>query len=153
MVRKITRSSVALWLSVFVLVVAIVSMLIPPTHWLEVDVHVPNQTAGDEIVLQVRRVIRRDFFARWTVTVRETYNGNLVVATATGAGAYSPGADLPLPTTLEWWTGGAHASVDEPGNYVIETFWEIVPRFFPFIVKRYRVDSNAFRVLPGKGGF
>ena len=98
----------------------------PAAFWFDVRrVVVFDAPAGAEVLMEVDRVIHRDFIADWSAIVRRWQDGAWVVeCVGRGKMNYSPGSALPDPVTLRWWTDGACRTL-EPGRYFISTIWTI----------------------------
>lgn len=98
---------------------------------------------GEEIFMEVERIIMGEFVADWSVVVRwRGEDGWEVSCVANGRGNYKPEFQLPDPMTLSWWTGGQCAT-PPPGEIFITTLWKIEARpEQPTIV----VSSNVFRI-------
>lgn len=133
--------AVTLWLSFF-----LISNLWPTSYWFEVShIYVSDTKVGEDPEMLVVRKIKRQFYAQWTVVLREvTPDGPVVVCTRQGASIYEVDAQLPEPLFLSWW---AYPGCDniKPGRYYITTTWKIGEGgFLPYKLKR--VDSNIFTI-------
>ena len=116
----------------------------PASWWLRNAVtFVHDAQVGAPVFMDVEREIRRPFLAEWTVIVRKLENNGWSVAcTAHGKGNYLPGAALPDPLTLEWWTDG-QCSHPPPGRLYLTTIWRIDG---PAGKRPVVVTSNVFEV-------
>lgn len=149
-VGRISRS-IERWFYIIAAVVAVVLWTLPPTLWLEVrTVYVPDRPQG-QFDMDVDRVIHRAFEGEYTTALR-TFPDRTVICTGDGALRYDPGAKLPDPVELAWWTNGgcSDRSVNPNERYIISTTWEIDA--IPFFTKRVTVESNPFLVLPPELG-
>lgn len=122
----------------------------PPSWWLEVRaVRVFDGPAMAEVVMDVDRIIHRDFVANWSALVRRwDGDGWTVYCTATGFGNYRPDATLPDPVTLNWWTNGKCPTLGT-GRYLITTIWTI--HADPLPDKIIQTDSNVFEIRQFEG--
>jgi len=117
----------------------------PASYWLEVQqIRVFNSVAGQPVLMAVDRVIKREFYATWTVRVRKIEDGGwLTACAAIGGGEYQPIATLPVGLDLGWWTDGRCQSLPA-GQYLANTTWQIEGGFLPD--KTISVDSNIFLI-------
>lgn len=117
----------------------------PGSWWFDVRrVVVFDAPAGVEILMEVDRVIHRDFVADWSAIVRRWTDGGWTVeCVGRGKSNYVPGAALPDPLTLAWWTDGACPTLP-PGRYFVSTIWTIRGGGLPD--KVVQVASNVFAV-------
>ena len=123
---------------------AVVSLW-PGSWWFDVRrVVVFDAPAGVEILMEVDRVIHREFIADWSAVVRRWEDGGWTVACAgRGKSNYRPDAVLPDPLTLSWWTDGACPTLPT-GRYFVSTIWTIRGGGLPD--KVVQVASNVFTV-------
>lgn len=130
----------ALWVIVWLTV-----NLWPSSFWLEVrQVQVFNSEEGQPVRMAVDRVIKRQFYAEWTVRVRRVQDdGWLTACAAVGGGTYEPIASLPVELDLGWWTDGRCQALPV-GQYLVNTTWRIEGGLLPD--KVISVDSNIFMV-------
>lgn len=119
----------------------------PASWWLDVRrVHVPTAKAGEQVTMEVSRIIKRDFVATWTVSIRTDDVDAQVVCSASAKSNYRDGANLPKGLTLDWWTNGGCKTLPA-GRYWIATDWDIhASGIWP--EKMVSADSNRFEVLP-----
>lgn len=118
----------------------------PPSWWLDLSkMHVDDVKAGQPIGIKIERTIERKTSASWLVMVhRVTSAGYESVCAANGLGLYKPGARLPEPLTLRWWTNNACDTLP-PGRYVITTQWDLKQPIVRSLITRV---SNEFEVTP-----
>lgn len=122
----------------------------PVSFWLDVrQVQVFNSQVGEPVRMAVNRVIKRQFYAEWSVRVRRIQeDGWLTACASSGSGTYEPVATFPVELDLEWWTDG-HCQALPAGEYLVNTTWRIEGGLLPDKVAS--VDSNIFRVTEKEG--
>ena len=118
----------------------------PAAFWLDVRrVVVFDAPAGAEVLMEVDRVIHREFIADWSAVVRRWEDGGWVVeCVGRGKSDYRPENALPDSVTLRWWTGGTCQTL-EPGRYFISTIWTIRGNY-SLPDKVVQAASNVFTV-------
>ena len=152
MARKL-REKMKKW-HVLILALWVVAWLVvnlwPVSFWLDVrQVQVFSAEAGQPVRMAVDRVIKRQFYAQWSVRVRKVEDGGwLTACAASGAGTYEPIATLPVSLDLGWWTDGRCQALPA-GEYLVNTTWRIEGGLLPDKVAS--VDSNIFRVTEPEG--
>lgn len=147
----------ALWGAVFSAIVAFAALawawLAPPSRWLDVrSVTILDASEGQPITLAVDRTIGRGGPGQFLVVARRrTPTGWLSVCeTPWIAFVYRPGADLPQPVTLDWWTRGQlHDVAGAPcritaGEWEIETTWRMEPPGYPDKVLTVRAPFTVW---------
>ena len=119
----------------------------PASRWLEVrSVRIADARVGQPIVMSVDRTIHRITDAAWSVSVKSLTSGkHSAVCSHDAFTRYRPGALLPIPVTLGWWTHGRCEALP-PGQYVVDTIWRIKT---PLLLgeKVVVVTSNIFEVV------
>lgn len=105
-----------------------VNVLPTSDYWLEPhSMIVADFEVGEDPTLVVYREIHRSVFGEWSTTIRKAeQTGWVIYCAASGSNRYKPEAQLPEPTTLNWWSNG-QCSIDEPGQYYITTTWTLFP--------------------------
>ncbi len=139
------------WMSLAIL------FLWPASFWFDVrNVHVFDAVQGEEPLMQIDRVIKRNFRAAWTVTVlREQKDGSFTTYTPCTTGLthndYRVGNALPDRLGLDWWTWDDDTFPvvcrPPPGRYKVNTVWVVTPDLLPR--KTIRSQSNVFKVIKG----
>lgn len=121
---------------------------VPAEFWFEVrSVHVHDTVAGVSPRMDLDRVIRRPFNARWIVTVmREGPGGGFYThCTAVGNHDYRPENILPPDLDLDWWTWPRVCELP-PGSFRVNAAWFM--RIDGWPPKTVRAGSNVFVVSP-----
>jgi hypothetical protein len=118
----------------------------PASYWFEPRrVAVFDAPTGVDVVMEVDRVIHRQFIADWSAIVRRWEDGAWTVeCVGRGKSDYHPESTLPDPLTLRWWTDGACPSL-RPGRYFVSTIWTIRGGY-TLPDKVVAVASNVFTV-------
>lgn len=147
--RAVKSWTMALSMFAAVLLWWILAVLPTSTWWFEAhSLAIPDSVYGEEIILDVERDIHRQVSGEWTVVVRRLRDGGWSqYCVARGTSDYVPGARLPEPLTLDWWTEGRCSRLS-PGTYIVTTSWVFEPRFTPTDRASPPLTSNPFRVLP-----
>jgi len=149
MVRRLVSSWIFTW-AAFLCVGAWWALHVLPRaeHWVQFgNMVVADVPLGDSVIMDVDRIIRRAAFGEWTVVLRrQQASGWNVHCTAEGQGDYFPGAALPDPLTLEWWTEG-QCEPKLPGLYFITTTWTFYPEWVAGPRVSLPLVSNTFRVV------
>lgn len=148
LVIRFLDSDRVFWLMVLLALLFVTAHALPASLWLVVEtVHVPNANLGEPVVLQVDRTIKRHFNGAFTVTIRQLGSTGWIpmCTTPTNAIPYRPDSELPVPTTLRWWTNG-HCVPLPKGSYVVETTWAVHTAWW-LPDKRVVNRSNVFEVL------
>lgn len=100
----------------------------PATNWLDVrSVSIADAVEGESPRLDVDRIIRRDFSARWSVDVRSIdpkSGATRVVCSAQGISRYLPNSEPIIGRDLDWWTSPRRCR-PEPGRYRVDALWMI----------------------------
>ena len=114
-------------------------------NWFRVSgITVPDVEHGQPIILSVSRTISRPFVGSWFSTVRSINpTGTEIVCAATGGTSYRTDAQLPKPTTLDWWTYPVKCQLP-PGQYRLDTTWQF--DVATGVTKTVTSESNIFRV-------
>ena len=133
--------SALLWLAIGTAVL----QLWPASYWFDVRrVYVSDPVLLGNAEMAVTREIKREFFARWHVTIKQWDGGWVSWCSANGAGNYTKQSKLPKHLDVAWWTTGQCPKMPL-GKYYITTVWNIeIPGLMPD--KRIVVDSNVFDV-------
>lgn len=121
---------------------------VPAEFWFEVrSVHIHDTVAGVSPRMDLDRVIRRPFSARWIVTVmRERPEGGFFThCSAAGVHDYRPENVLPPDLDLDWWTWPRVCEL-RPARYRVHAAWYLQIDGWP--PKTVRTQSNVFEVRP-----
>ena len=123
----------------------------PATDWFVVrNVSVPDFIAGSDPPVNYDRVIKKEFFGRWSVEVHgTTQSTNYAICTGSGQNHYEPTETLPdTGVSMSWFMGvdGWKKCSLKEGQYVLEITYLITPQGYP--EKLYTATSNIFRVAP-----
>lgn len=121
---------------------------VPPEFWFEVrSVEIADTVVGTSPRMDLDRVIRRPFSARWIVTVmREGPGGGFYTScTAVGSHDYRPENALPPDLDLDWWTWPRVCDLPV-GTYRVHAAWFLRVDSWP--PKSVRTQSNVFTVAP-----
>lgn len=115
----------------FLLVFAAFNFTVPASFWMQVHrLDVLDTKAGEPILIEYDRTIRRAFTADWRVKIRRATGDGLewVCATPSAREDYDSQSRLPEPVTLQWfaWTDERCYNLT-PGQYSITASWEINP--------------------------
>ena len=123
--------------------------MVPADEWMSVgEVTVLPTNEGRAPILEVARVIKKNFIGEWSVTLRRLEQGGSVVACeATGAHEYRTDSRLPAEINLDWWTAPVKCDL-RAGMYRVHTVWTVKAVGYPekYIIR----DSNVFEVRPAR---
>ena len=124
----------------------------PVSDWFVVkDIFVPDVTLGQDPVITVDRIIRKDFVAAWIVEVHSLVDGKWVLTCGgSGENNYKTTDELPPKIhLLSWWANSPDCKLPE-GTHRADTKWIVKPHGYPS--KVLEKSSNAFKVIsPGTG--
>lgn len=121
----------------------------PPALWLDVRaVRIDDAREGEPIRMHVDRVIRQPVPGAFMVTARRLGPAGWITECQMDGWAaivYRPGAALPEPLTLAWWTAGRLRETDDPsrpcafqpGRWQTTTTWRLdPPGYFDRVIER-----------------
>lgn len=119
---------------------------LPASWWFDAGaVHVFDTTTTAPCApMAFERVIEREFYAQWTVTImkQNEAGGFYTYKTYPGANDYRPGNELPEDLNLCWWTEQETLPL-LPGTYRVHTLWKLQ---VDGGVREVRRTSNPFTV-------
>ena len=121
--------------------------------WMSVQkMDVLDTKAGEEILIDYERTLRRPFTADWRVKIRRVTDGGLewVCATPVSREDYDAKSTIPQPVTLRWFAWTDERCYDlGPGQYVISATWEINPDGFATLFFRRTVTKTDTFTIGG----
>lgn len=136
------RIVIAAWMLVFG--VSFQDHLKPAGWWMTVSkVHVYDSVVGKSPRMDVDRLIRRPFTARWRAEIEKLEpNGFSYTCQGSSVNNYGPATQLPADLDLAWWL--EKDCFLTPGQYRVDTVWTIYAD--NGASKRIRVVSNTFTI-------
>lgn len=141
---SVISSWAVFWVALVWLVFSAAAYLWSGSWWLDARyLNVDNTKAGEPVIIDLARTVRREFVADWIVTVRRVDRGSVIECLASGTASYRPGMTLPNPVTLKWLTQDRCDTL-EPGRYTLDIVWAIRTILGQKIVS---IESNVFEVL------
>lgn len=126
MLETVVRPLGFVFATFFVVIIGATLHFWPASYWIEVrSVRVFDSQSGDPVVMAVDRTINREFEGHWVASIRRLEGGQWVAyCTAYGMANYEPGASLPDPLVLQWWTAQDCHPLPV-GKYIVKTTWRI----------------------------
>jgi hypothetical protein len=120
----------------------------------------PTTKYGKDTSIVYDREIKKDFFAQWTVVIRQLDETDHTIPIRStefcggfGAQKYPKNNKLPPAVSIVWLTYDSKECVKlktTPGLYKIDVSWTIDrgPYYYPI---EYKITSNIFRILTPEG--
>jgi hypothetical protein len=118
-----------------------------PDQWFVVrNIAIPDFVQGADPLITYSREIRQPFIGEWIAEVHGVSASNdFPICVGSGRANYTPKETLPDAGVLLSWYMGKDCRL-EPGKYVIDTTWRILPEGYP--PKVIQFASNPFAVRP-----
>lgn len=113
------------------------------------QMEIRDVVAGEDIVLEYSGGAKREFSGSYQVILRRVENREVACDATSGRFHYDPDAVRPHPLTMGWWAPqDLRCQMPRPGEYVLETCWEVHDVLWLPISVKDCVNSNIFRVHP-----
>lgn len=144
--RKVTRAlDWGSYAAIAAFLLWMAARLVPVWPWFEPrTLLVADSSAGEPVTIGYQRTIRRETLVGYTAVVRRMPGLEIVCEATAQPFLYRPGAELPHPVTLEWWTGGDCGDLPA-GEYQLDTCWTLTNRLAGLLPERTAcLTSNVF---------
>lgn len=119
-------------------------------HWIDYrEIHIGNAKEGQSPVVTPVRLIKRNFYGEWSVSLRRFENGGFAVKCSTPGNKqdYRAGASVPTDADLDWLMFGSGCGKPPPGRYITTTTVTVLGDW-PMPNKTTSIESNIFEVSP-----